>query len=394
MKFRIAFGLDEDLMKIRGSPASAEEEERPGRGKCCRMEPRTRWGLPSWIENLLLGQLTPGQKSCWLAVLLLMLLLVPGIDYRIGREDFHINLYSFPVILSIFLFGRAGLLSIIILLSIYHVVQTALGLEGRAVLFNNLAQFLLTLVVGLICTSLVNAYRALYTRKAELAESRNELLMNLTHELRSPLFAIRGIVKNLSRNIDKLSTEEVREKLNDAQAAIASINKDVEGLSQVFRVDLNKLEPHLENVPARKLIDGVLNRHQPEFHPGHKLVAEVEKELLVYCDPLLTQQLLDNLVTNSLRHTTGGTVILGATEAGEEIKLTVSDEGPGVPPEDRERIFLRYDRGSRLSGEAGFGVGLYLVKIYCKAQGGRVEIEDPAKGSRFAVFLKKGTEDS
>lgn len=356
------------------------------------MNEETRWGLPKWIENLLLGRLTKQQKMVWMATLFALLLLVPGVDYHVGRDSFHMNLYPFPLMLSIFLFGRAGLFSIVVLLSLYHVVQVRLGFEGQTVLINNLAQFVLTLVIGLVCTSLVDAYRALYQGEKDLAESRNELLMSLTHELRSPLFAIRGIVRNLSRNIDKLSADEVRYKLNEAQAAIASINRDVEGLSQVFRVDLNKLEPQLQTVRASLLTDGVMKRHQPEFHPDHELVVEVESDGLVSCDPLLTQQLLDNLVLNSLRHTERGTVTLGAQDAGQEVKLTVTDEGPGIPPEDRERIFLRYDRGSRLTGEAGFGVGLYLVRIYCKAQNGRVELEDTPTGTRFAVYLRKGDE--
>ena len=356
------------------------------------MNEETRWGLPNWIENLLLGRLTKRQKAIWMATLLALLLLVPGVDYHVGRDSFHMNLYPFPLMLSIFLFGRAGLFSIVVLLSLYHVVQVRLGFEGQTVLINNLAQFFLTLVIGLVCTSLVDAYRALYQGEKDLAESRNELLMSLTHELRSPLFAIRGIVRNLSRNIDKLSADEVRYKLNEAQAAIASINRDVEGLSQVFRVDLNKLEPQFQTIRASLLTEGVMKRHQPEFHPEHELVVEIASDCLVCCDPLLTQQLLDNLVLNSLPPTERGTVTLGAQDAGHEVKLTVTDEGPGIPPEDRERIFLRYDRGSRLTGEAGFGVGLYLVRIYCKAQNGRVELEDTPTGTRFAVYLRKGDE--
>lgn len=352
---------------------------------------RARWGLPKWVENLLLGELTRAQHRAWLLTLFGLLFLVPGVDYHVGRESVHLNLYPLPIMLSIFLFGRRGLVSVLVLLIFYHLVQVRLGLEARDLLVNNLAQFGLTLVIGLLCSWLVDAYRALYEGKADQAKSRHELLLNLTHELRSPLFAIRGIVRNLSRNISKLSEEEVRTKLNEAQAAIASINRDVEGLSQVFRMDLNKLEPRFEIVIASQLIDGVVKRHPPDFHPDHTLVVDLQQDPLVDCDPLLAQQLLDNLVSNALRHTDEGTIRIKVEEVGEAVKFTVSDQGPGIAPEDRDRIFLRHDRGSRLSGAEGFGVGLYLVDIYCKAQGGRVELEDVEKGASFAVFLKKGS---
>lgn len=346
-------------------------------------------GVPTRVENLLLGHLTANQYRAWLATLFGLLLLVPGVDYTVGRDAVHINLYPLPVMLSIFLFGRIGLISVLVVLVLYHLVQVRLGLEAHAVMANNMAQFTLTLVVGLLCSWLVEAYRALYEGKNTLAKSRHELLMNLTHELRSPLFAVRGIVRNLSRNISKLSEEEVREKLNEAQAAIAAINSDVEGLTQVFRADLQQLEPHLSRVDVAELFSAVQKRHPPEFHPDHQIVWRAPPGTTVYCDALLTQQIIDNLISNALRHTEGGTVTVSAESTGQEIKFTVCDQGPGIPEADKERIFLRHDRGSRLSGASGFGVGLYLVEIYCKAQEGRVELESGDQGACFAVYLKK-----
>lgn len=349
-------------------------------------------GLPTKVENLLLGHLSKKQYRAWLFTLFGLLLLVPGVDYTVGRDAVHLNLYPLPVMLSIFLFGRIGLLSVLVLLVFYHLVQMRLGLEAHAVLTNNLAQFTLTLVVGLLCSWLVEAYRALYEGKNNLAKSRHELLMLLTHELRSPLFAVRGIVRNLSRNMSKLSEEEVVAKLNEAQAAIAAVNRDVEGLSQVFRADLQQLEPRLTNVSVGELFDAVQKRHPPEFHPDHQIVWEAPEGVVVYCDALLTHQIIDNLISNALRHTDGGTVTVSAEVTGQEVKVSVCDQGPGIPAADRQRIFLRHDRGSRLSGASGFGVGLYLVEIYCKAQEGRVEIEDRDRGACFAVYLKKGME--
>ena len=221
------------------------------------------------------------------------------------------------------------------------------------------------------------------------ATTKNELLMNLTHELRSPLFAVRGIVRNLSRNISSLSEEEVQEQLNEAQAAIASINRDVQGLSQVFRADLHELEPRPVSVACSEVIDDVLKRHPPEFHPDHRIVVEKDNDPVVCCDPLLTHQVLDNLLSNALRYSQGGTVTIKVREKDDSVAFMVQDEGPGIPVEDRERIFDRFDRGSRLSG-SGFGVGLYLVGLYCDIQGGAVEVVEVEKGACFQVSLPKG----
>jgi len=343
---------------------------------------------------LLLGEVPPRHRRIWIAVLVVLLVLVPFVDYSLGRSTFHLNLYPVPVALSIFLFGHRGLFSVLILLGSYHLVQVGLNLEARAVLLNNLGQLALTYVVGLLCSWLVDSYRALYDEKAKLATTRHELLLSLAHELRNPLFAIRGTVRNLARNFKRIPEDEIVSQLNDAQAAIASINRDVEGLTQVFRADLCGLEPQLKWVRVGDLFEAVLKRHPPEFAPDHTIRVEKGCDLdrEVFVDPLLIQQSLDNLISNAIRHTEKGVVSLAVSGQGGETRITVEDEGPGIPPEDRERIFERHDQGSH-QRTVGFGVGLYLVRLYAKAHNGRVSVEDGAVGSRFSIFLPEQSSD-
>ncbi len=343
--------------------------------------------LPHWLESLLLGHQTRLQRAKWFALLLGLLLLVPASDVVMGRSHFHVNLYPLPVVLSIFLFGEAGLVSILVVLALYHTVQLRLGLEAHATLVNNLAQLGVTFVIGTVCCWLVGSYRALYEEKANLALSRHQLLLSLTHEIRSPLFAVRGIVRNLARNLHRLSPEQVLEQLQDAQVAIASVNQDVEGLTQVFRTDLNEVEPRFEALERRELVKDVLRRHPLEFRPHHTLTESyLGEDEVVVCDRLLTVQILDNLVSNSLRHTSEGEITITIAHQGDEVRLRVQDQGPGIAPADRERIFGRFERGS-LSSASGFGVGLYLVEVYAHVQGGRVAIDDVPTGASFSVYL-------
>lgn len=343
--------------------------------------------LPNWLEGLLLGTQSKLQRAWWLALLIGLLLLVPASDILMGRSHFHVNLYPLPVVLSIFLFGEPGLISILVVLVLYHTVGVRMGLEAHATMVNNLAQLGVTFVIGMVCCWLVESCRALYEEKAGLARSRHQLLLNLTHEIRSPLFAVRGIVRNLARNLSRLSTEQVLEQLNDAQAAIASVNQDVEGLTQVFRTDLEQVEPRFEAVNRREIAAAVLRRHPVDFRPSHTLLEHYDSgEDTVVCDRLLTVQILDNLVSNSLRHTSEGEIGLHIEHHAEGIRLRVTDDGPGILPSDRQRIFSRFERGS-LSSASGFGVGLYLVDVYSRVQGGRVEVDDVSKGASFSVYL-------
>lgn len=350
--------------------------------------------MPIWLKNLLLGDMPARHRQGWIILLCILLVLVPFVDYSIGRSNFHINLYPVPVVMSIFLFGHKGLFSVLILLVSYHLVQVQLELEAHAVLLNNLAQLGLTYVVGLLCSWLVDAYRALYDEKSKLATTRHELLLSLTHELRNPLFAIRGTVRNLARNFKKLSDDDIILQLNEAQAAIASINRDVDGLTQVFRTDLSGLEPQHQLVSVREIFEAVQKRHPPDFSPDHRIeVLETPNlDLKLKVDPLLIQQSLDNLVSNAIRHTEGGTIHLSVARQEQGIGLSVEDEGPGVPPEDRERIFERHDQGSK-HRTVGFGVGLYLTKFYVEAHGGRVTVCDGLAGARFTIFLPEVQHD-
>jgi signal transduction histidine kinase len=351
--------------------------------------------VPVWLKNLLLGEIPARHRRIWIAVLCVLLVLVPIADYALGRSVFHFNLYPLPIALSIFLFGHRGLFSVLILMVSYHLVQVGLKLEAHAVLLNNLAQLGLTGIVGLICSWLMESYRDLYEEKAKLASTRHEILLNLSHELKNPLFAIRGIVKNLARNLKKLPEEEIIQHLNEAQAAIASINRDVEGLTQVFRVDLRGLEPQLKRTKVRELFEAVLKRHPADFSPLHSIIIAqdchiLEKHLLV--DPLLIQQSLDNLVSNAIRHTDSGRITLTGEMDGEEFRLSVDDEGAGVPLKDRSRIFERHDQGSRHK-PTGFGVGLYLARLYTEAHGGRIAVEEGPVGARFSIYLPERVHD-
>lgn len=342
---------------------------------------------PAWLKNLLLGDIPTRHRRAWIGLLWVLLILVPFADYSLGRS-FHINLYPVPVALSIFLFGHQGLFSVLVLLVFYHLVQVGLQLEPHAVLLNNLGQLALTYVVGLLCTWLVDSYRGLYAEKAKLASTRHELLLSMTHELRNPLFAIRGIVRNLARNYKRVPEEEVVAQLNEAQAAIAAINRDVEGLTQVFRMDLCGLEPQIQETTVEQLISAVLKRHPSQFAPDHPIaIAEdCPVDTVVSVDPLLVQQSLDNLISNAIRHTPGGSIRLDFRRENGRNIFSVEDEGPGIPKEDRKRIFERHDQGSR-QHTTGFGVGLYLVRLYTEAQGGTVRVEDGRQGARFVIEL-------
>lgn len=154
--------------------------------------------MPHRLEDLLLGRPTVRQKAAWVSVLLGLTVAV-GLSDLWMRPQYHVNLYPFPVILSVLIFGDSGMVAVLVLLLVYHLIQVELQMESHTILVNNLAQLGLTSAVGFLCSRLVQAYRSLYQREQEVSSTRQAVLVSLTHEIRNPLFAIQGLLDGLLR---------------------------------------------------------------------------------------------------------------------------------------------------------------------------------------------------
>jgi signal transduction histidine kinase len=126
------------------------------------------------------------------------------------------------------------------------------------------------------------------------------------------------------------------------------------------------------------------------------LVIDVPAEIRCEADPARLRQVLVNLVDNGLKYTPpGGRVVVRARTAGPETAIFVEDNGPGIPPEELDRIWERLYRGDKSRSQRGLGLGLSLVKAITEAHGGRVEVESaPGAGAKFAVVLPAAATES
>ncbi|MGE0488938.1 MAG: sensor histidine kinase [Vulcanimicrobiota bacterium] len=337
----------------------------------------------TWLDQLLLGRLSDGQRWVWIGVLLLLILSAPLLDL-LGDPHFHLNLYPLPIILAVFLFRERGLLMVGVMMGVYSLVQFHRSTGSAAMMVNNFFELLVLSLVGVVCHGLVKSYRRLYRRESELAAARQEVLMTLTHELRSPLFAAQGTIESLLRGFERMSPEQLRQQLQAAGVAITLVNREVEGITQLFRVESGKLRVHPQPLQLEEVFEGVRSRHPEVSHPAHRLVF-AGGELQLRADRLLLTQALDNLVTNAFRHAPGGRVEVAATVTEQKVIIVIQDEGPGIANKDRQRIFERYERGE---GETpGFGIGLYLAREYLCAQGGELTLESSPRGARFVASL-------
>jgi two-component system, OmpR family, sensor kinase len=203
--------------------------------------------------------------------------------------------------------------------------------------------------------------------------SQREFIADASHELRTPLTVIRGQLEVLAAEPNP-SGEEVRRVERLLQAEIGRISRLVDDLlvlTQAERTDFLRPEPIEVQGFVSELWDGLSLTAERQFEVG-----AVPAGTLV-ADPDRVAQALRNLARNAIDHTAEetGLVRIEVAQAGRDrIRFAVSDDGPGIPPDERERVFERFRRvdSGRSRNTGGAGLGLAIVRAIAEAHGGQV----------------------
>jgi len=233
---------------------------------------------------------------------------------------------------------------------------------------------------------LADAFNHMLDRLAEAFASQREFVADASHELRTPLTVIRGQLEVLAAQ-ESPSSEEVRRVERLVLAEIARISRLVDDLlvlAQADRTDFLRAE-HVDLRPfVTDLWDGVSLTADRRFELG----AIPDGSL--YADPDRVAQALRNLARNAIEHTAEheGLVRLDVTPlAPDRIRFAVLDDGPGIPRDERERVFARFHRigGGRSRSDGGAGLGLAIVRAVAEAHGGTVGVRDSDHGRGVAV---------
>ena len=230
--------------------------------------------------------------------------------------------------------------------------------------------------------------------EAAFTEMR-QFTADASHELQTPLTILRGEIEWALRS--RRSEEEYTDTLKSALEEIERISALVEGLLLLARSDAGVLKADHKTVDLNLLTEEVLGQLGPLA--GQKTVSlklgDLEP-LLVSGDFALLRRLLLNLVDNAIKYTpAGGVVKVSINRDGDFAVLAVQDSGPGIAPEEQEKVFQRFYRSpeARASGQGGSGLGLSIVKSIADAHRGRVELANPAGGgSVFSVLLPLAAE--
>ncbi len=226
------------------------------------------------------------------------------------------------------------------------------------------------------------------------SQQRDELLTIVSHELRTPITVIDGFNKLLLSEQAGPLTDEQRSYLEESRRSCQRLTLFVANLLEKERLRMGESAPHRVTSSLRELLDGVVAFLEPLVaESGQKLDVQLDPDAETACfDPMSIEQVLVNLIGNAFKYgRPGGTLRVRSQRLGGEpalVEVAVMDEGPGVPEEERERIFEPYVRRPEHQGSGGLGLGLAICRRIVAAHGGSIGVgEAPGGGSRFAFTL-------
>jgi two-component system sensor histidine kinase KdpD len=235
--------------------------------------------------------------------------------------------------------------------------------------------------------------RALYEQRsasavleAETERLRNTLLSGISHDFRTPLTTIIGAASSLLDQDHVLDTPRRRLLLEGLLGEARRVHGSMSDLLDLTRMEEGRLRPLLEWCPVDDLVQEVRDALGQRL-AAHRFEVQVSAEAIVWCDPRLIVQAAVNLVDNALRHTpAGGRVALQVRVQPSTWELSVSDDGPGLPPGHEHTVFKKFSRARADGVGSGTGLGLAICAAVARLHDGQIEARN-AGGARFTLAL-------
>jgi NtrC-family two-component system sensor histidine kinase KinB len=233
------------------------------------------------------------------------------------------------------------------------------------------------------------------TQQRQIDEDRELITETLIHDLRSPLSAVLGALDVIEEGKSQPSGggELIGQALSVARRAARRVLAMVESLLDIARMESGDMEIDLQDTQLKPVVEGVVSELLPQANDyGVILRVEIPSELpQVRVDRAKITRVVSNILDNAIKFTPSGGQVLVACRviSGEMLAVEISDSGPGIPQEFREKIFEPFSQVPEQRGRRrGSGLGLTFCKLAVEAHGGRIWVEEgPGGGSLFTFTL-------
>jgi signal transduction histidine kinase len=306
-----------------------------------------------------------------------------------------------------FRFGTAGAFIAAALLSLAYVAIAAyradtygLVVEPPRLAFHVSVMILAAYLMSGLLRELeaLRAQRERFVRQAAEATAlrqadriKSEFLAAMSHDFRSPLTVVRGAVELLLGERPGALTPAQRELAESAERNVKRLEDFTAQLLEIARLEEGQVALDKEEIDAVALVRDVVADHAVLAKQKRQWISlDVDPDPpRVVADRSRMSQALANLIVNAIRYAPQGTPILVAAHRhGDALRIEVRDHGPGIPTEDRQRIFEKFFRGQSANGTAGSGLGLAIARSLVTLHGGTLEYEEnPGGGSAFVTSL-------
>ena len=229
---------------------------------------------------------------------------------------------------------------------------------------------------------------AVADKLSQADQQKSEFLALVSHELRTPLTAVKGFVDTVLLHWDRLPDDRRRELLTRASSNADELGRLVRQLMEFGRTESGPIQIAPDKLDVAAAVDLALLGIAP-VTAGHRLEVDVPDGLVVDADADAFNHVLVNLLTNAMKFSPAGSLVMvGARRADSEVVVSVADEGPGIAPDEQERIFDRFYQSRNGNHARGTGIGLTIAQRFTAQHGGRIWVDsEPGRGATFSFTM-------
>ncbi len=226
-------------------------------------------------------------------------------------------------------------------------------------------------------------------RAEESLRIRDEFLSIASHELKTPLTSLQIELYAMREIGEKLADERFTRKLGRASRNADRLARLIEMLLDVSRIASGRLTIKRESFDlAAALTEVVETMRGSAASAGCALTAQIAGPIVGTWDRLRIEQVVMNVLSNAFKYGAGLPVAISVSAQGDQATIEIRDRGPGVPEQDLERIFERFERSSSTRNHGGLGLGLYISREITRAHGGSIAARNlPGGGASFTIHL-------
>jgi signal transduction histidine kinase len=224
-------------------------------------------------------------------------------------------------------------------------------------------------------------------RLAEASQHKSRFLAAASHDLRQPMQALGLFVAQLRSHMSSAAGSRLVDRIDDA---VAGMNELFNALLDVSKLDAGALTPTIAQFPIAELLGRIGSTFAAVAQEKGLSLRLVSSSAWLRSDPVLLERIVLNLVSNAVRYTTSGGIVVGCRHRGAVLRIEVADSGPGIPEDQRRKIFSEFYRlaDAKKTNQAGLGLGLAIVERLCALLDHPIDLAStPGKGSRFSITV-------